>query len=132
LPVVNPEILKLHRYRAALHFGLRLDVGHVVEDHLPLLDGAAIELVLRDVAQRKVDPPPPRLVLRMGHDPHLELEPENIHPAHPQFAGGLDSLMHLTLRHRCIDRPDHNERPRFPPVKWGRLERSLSLVGVED
>jgi hypothetical protein len=68
----------------------------------------------------------------MGHDPHLELEADNIHAAHAQFAGGLNGLVHLTLRHWRIDRADHYERPRFAPVERGRLERPFSLVGGEN
>jgi len=55
----------------------------------------------------------------MGNYPHLELEPKNIHAAHAQFAGSLNSLVHLPLRHRRIDRADHHERPRFASVERG-------------
>jgi hypothetical protein len=98
----------------------------------PLLDRAAIEYVLWDVAEREVDPSRPRLVLRMGHDPHLELEPENIDAVHGQFPSGLDSLMHLALRHRRIDWANHHKRPRFASMERGCLERAFRFVGAKD
>ena len=116
----------------AAHVRFDLDVRHIVEHDLVLLDGPLVEHLSRNVFRGDVDALGAGFVQHIGKQAHLKLKAKDVHLGDVLLAALQNDLLHEQPRHGKIYGSDRNEPSSFLAVESGESVRLLGAVGAQN